>query len=166
MTCELVIWSAGQSDILNFRLDAGDMRFQFGGVATGLRNDRSLECRLMIVEFLDPKVTTYGYQPSSGGWDYGANVVPAAVDPRAKYETTLSLEGVRLKRVQLLAGDDLPQPSGKADEVLIALTDVDLSVGDKKIRKSVGEVISLPGREKKLMNAGKDPARFGALEFH
>jgi hypothetical protein len=163
--CELVIWSAGQSDILNFRLDAGDMRFIFGGVALGLRNDRSQECRLMMVEFLDPKVTSYGYQPSSGGWDYGANAVPLAVDPHAKYETTLSLQGVRLKRVQLLAEDDLPQPSEKAEEVLIALTDVDLSMGSTKLRKSVGEIVSLTGRDKKLINVGKDPARFAVLEF-
>jgi hypothetical protein len=163
--CELVIWSAGQSDILNFRLDAGDMRFIFGGVALGLRNDRSQECRLMMVEFLDPKITTYGYQPSTGGWDYGANAVPPPVDPHAKYESTLTLEGVRLKRVQLLAGDDLPQPSQKTDEVLIALTDVDLTSGDTKIRKSQGEVVSLPARGKKLVNEGKDPARFAVLEF-
>jgi hypothetical protein len=164
--CELVIWSAGQSDILNFRLDAGDMRFIFGGAALGLRNDRSQECRLMVVEFLDPKVTSYGYQPSSGGWDYGANAVSPAVDPHAKYESTLSLEGVRLKHVQLLAGDDLPQPSEKADEVLIALTDVDLSLGATKVRKSVGEVVALARREKKLINVNNEPARFAILEFH
>jgi len=163
--CELVIWAAGQSDILNFRLDAGDVRFIFGGTS-GLRNDRSQECHLITAEFLDPKVTTFGYQASTGGWDYGANVLQPPVDPAAKYENTLSLQLVTMKRVQLLPGDDLPEPSDKAEEVLIALTDLDLKLGSTKVRNSAGEVLWLPARKSKLVNSGGEPARFAILEFH
>ena len=164
--CELVIWKEGQSDILNFRLDAADIRFIFGGVASGLRNDRSQECRMVMVEFLNPKVTTYGYQPSVGGWDYGANAIPPPVDPQKQYENTLSLQMGRLERVQLLPGDDLPAPSEKVDEYLVPLTDVDLKAGTTPIRKSVGEAIALPGRTSKLVNRGKDPAKFALIELH
>jgi hypothetical protein len=163
--CELVMWAEGQSDVLNFRLHEGDVRFLFGGPARGLRNDRSQECHTLTVEFLDPKVTTFGYHASVGGWDYGSNIRPLAVDSRVAYETSLSLELATLKRVQLLPGDDLPQPSQEADEVLIPLTDVDLKLDKMRIRKAAGEATAVPARKSKLLNAGTDPARFVMIEL-
>jgi len=65
--CEMVMWAEGESDILNFRFNQGDARFFFGGFARGIRNDHTSEYRNITVEFLNSKVTTYGYQTNIGG---------------------------------------------------------------------------------------------------
>ena len=41
LDCELVIWPEGESDIVNFHFNQGDVRFYSGGRAIGMRNDRT-----------------------------------------------------------------------------------------------------------------------------
>ena len=70
---EVVMWPEGTSDITNFRFNQGDVRFSFGGRALGIRNDRTNDYRNITVEFLNPKVTSFGYQANLGTW----SLVPA-----------------------------------------------------------------------------------------
>ncbi len=91
--CEVVMWLEGRSDIQSFHLGEADVRFLFGGRARGLRNERNTTYRSITVEFLDPKVTTYGYQRDSGAWDYGDSVVRPPVDPHAKFANSLGIGG-------------------------------------------------------------------------
>src|SRR5690242_6574101 len=58
--CEMVMWNQGESQIFNFRFNQGDTRFFYAGAARGVRNDQSSEYRNITIEFLDPKVTTFG----------------------------------------------------------------------------------------------------------
>src|SRR5262249_32850902 len=116
---EVVQWSEGQSAVANFRYDAGDVRFSFGGPAGGIRQDRMQDYCSIAIEFLNPKVTTYGYQADRGTWNYGASAVPPPVDPKAKYATRLPLGEAVVKVVQLLSGDVLPAPEASADSLVI-----------------------------------------------
>lgn len=165
--CESVMWAEGQSDILNFRFNQGDVRFFFGGPARGLRNDHTSEYHNITVEFLNPKVTTYGYQPNLGGWQYGGGVLNPPVDPRAKFVNTMQLGAAAASDVQLLPGDVFPTPEKEAAELLIPVTDVDLKTQDgNRIRKSPGEVVWIgPDHKTKLVNNGAGPARFVIVEL-
>ena len=51
---DVVIWPEGESDIVDFHFNQGDVRFYFSGPALGIRNDRTTEYRNITVEFLDP----------------------------------------------------------------------------------------------------------------
>ena len=82
--CDVVIWPEGESDIINFHFRQGDVRFYNAGRALGIRNDRTTEYRNVTVEFLDPKVTNYGYQAYSGTWDYGPSSIAAPTDPHSQ----------------------------------------------------------------------------------
>jgi hypothetical protein len=165
--CELVIWAEGRSAIQSYRLSQGDVRFFFGGRALGLRNDRTNEYRGIMVEFLDPKVTTYGYQRDSGTWDYGDSVLRPPVDPHAKFSNSISLGAATASDVQLLADDALPAPEKEAAELLIPVTDIDLKAGEsERVRKSAGEAAWVPpGRKSKLQNADIDAVRLIVIEF-
>jgi hypothetical protein len=165
--CEMVMWAEGQSAIQNFRLHAGDARFYFGGPARGLRNDRTTECSVTVVEFLNPKVTTYGYQSDEKRWDYGGSALPSPADPNAAYTVTMPLGAVDVRGVQLLQRDPLPPPEKLADELLIPVTDLDLNQDPgKRLRKSQGEILWIPaGRTSDLVNRDADPARFVVVEL-
>ena len=78
LDCDVVIWPEGESDIVNFHFNQGDVRFYSGGRAIGMRNDRTTEYRNITVEFLDPKVTNYGYQAYSGTWEFGPASISSA----------------------------------------------------------------------------------------
>ena len=90
LDCDVVIWPEGESDIVNFHFNQGDVRFYLGGRALGMRNDRTTDYRNVTVEFLDPKVTNYGYQPipAPGTMDR-ASISPPA-DPHAKFVNSIS----------------------------------------------------------------------------
>jgi hypothetical protein len=164
---EVVQWSQGQSPVANFRLDAGDVRFSFGGPAGGIRQDRMQNYRNVTVEFLNPKVTSYGYQADRGAWDYGGSVVPPPVDPRATYATRLPLGEAVVKVVQLLSGEVLPEPEASVDCLVIAITDIDLMTEDgKRFRKSKGEIVWIPaGTKTALKNRAGDAVRFVVVEL-
>jgi hypothetical protein len=166
--CEVVMWLEGESDITNFRFSQGDVRFSLGGRASGIRNDRTSEYRNVTVEFLNPKVTNYGYHPSTGTWDYGASGLKPPVDPHTSFRNTLRLGEAWVSDLQLLSRDPFPVPEEKdGPELLIPVTDIDLKAGEsERIRKSSGEVVWIPaGRKSKFINAAGDPARLVVVQF-
>jgi hypothetical protein len=165
--CEVVMWPEGASDITNFRFNQGDVRFSFGGRAIGIRNDRTSEYRNITVEFLDPKVTSFGYQANLGTWEFGASGINPPVDPHARFRNTLHLGAASVSDIQLLPRDPLGAPELSGPELLIALTDIDLKAGEsERIRKSSGEVVWIPaGRKSTPMNVSTDPVRLDLVEF-
>lgn len=163
---EIAAWNAGESGVVSQRFPQDDIRFYFGGKPRALRNDTSTPYHSLMIEFLNPKVTTYGYQAGSGRWTYGSDVIPAPVDPRAKFATVMPLGEATVKDVQLLPDDVYPTPEKSADELLIALTDVDLRIGDKRIRKSKEDLIWVPaGRKVSLVNNGSEPSTFVVIDL-
>lgn len=147
--CDVIMWPEGASDITSFHFSQGDARFSFGGRASGIRNDQAREYRNVTVEFLDPKVTTYGYQGYSGTWDYGAAGINLPADPHTRFINTLSLGDATASDLQLLSSDPLPSPEKDDPELLIAVTDIDLKAGEsERIRKSSGEVVWIPAGRK------------------
>jgi hypothetical protein len=165
--CEVVMWPEGASDITNFRFNQGDVRFSLGGRALGIRNDRAGEYRNITVEFLNPKVTSFGYQANTGTWDFGASGINPPVDPHARFRNTLHLGAASVSDIQLLARDTLGAPELSGPELLIAVTDIDLKAGEsERIRKSSGDVVWIPaGRKSTPMNVSTDPVRMDLVEF-
>jgi hypothetical protein len=164
---EVVMWPEGASDITNFRFNQGDVRLSLGGRAMGIRNDRTSEYRNITVEFLNPKVTSFGYQTNLGTWDFGASGIIPPVDPHARFRDTLHLGAASVSDIQLLARDTLGAPELSGPELLIAVTDIDLKAGEsERIRKSSGDVVWIPaGRQSTPMNVSSDPVRLVLVEF-
>jgi hypothetical protein len=162
LDCDVVMWPEGQSDIVNFHFNQGDVRFYSGGPAIGMRNDRTAEYRNVTVEFLDPKVTNYGYQAYTGTWDYGASAIAPPVDPHARFMNSISLGAASVSDIQLLSRDPFAPPEKPGAELLIPVTDIDLKAGEyERIRKSSGDAVWIPvGRKPTFLNATSDPARF------
>jgi hypothetical protein len=165
--CDVVMWPEGQSDIVSFHFSLGDVRFYGGGRAIGIRNDRTTEYRSVTVEFLNPKVTNFGYQGNTGTWDYGASGINPPVDPHAKFMNTLSLGAASASDIQLLSRDPLPVPEKPGPELLIPVTDIDLKAGEyERTRKASGDVVWIPaGRKSAPMNASAEPVRLVLVEF-
>jgi hypothetical protein len=164
--CEIALWPEGSSDIMKQRFAQGSVGLYFGGRAIGLRNDQTAVYRNVTVEFLDPKVTTYGYQWSAGGWDYGASGIHSPVDPRASFANRLPLGSATAIDVQLLPAGSLPTPHRRSSELLIPVTDIDLRSGDDSIRRSAGDALLIPsGRQSKLVNVAGEPVRFTVVEL-
>jgi hypothetical protein len=164
--CEVVMWPEGRSDIQNFRLNEGDVRFVFGGRARGLRNDRTSEFRNITVEFLNPKVTTFGFQQDSKSFDYGDSILRPPVDAKAGYTDSMKLGAATAIDVQLLPGEMFPASEKDVAELIIPINDIDLkSESHDRMRKSSGEVVWIPPEHKTaLVNNGTDPARFVVVE--
>jgi hypothetical protein len=165
--CEVIMWPEGESDILGFHFNQGDVRFYFGGRAIGLRNDQTSEYRNVTVEFLNPKVTSYGYQSSKGTWDYGAAAMNPPVDPHTRFVNTLNLGAATVSDIQLLSRDPLPAPEKDGPELLIPTTDIDLKAAEsERIRKSSGAAVWIPaGGESTPRSAATDPARLVLVQF-
>lgn len=166
--CEVIMWPEGASDITNFRFSKGDVRFGIGGRASGIRNDETTEYRNVTVEFLNPNVTNYGYQTTTGTWDYGASGVNPPLDPHANFRSVLRLGDATVNDFQLLSRDPLPLPEKKdGPELLVAVTDVDLKSSEyERIRKSSGDVVWIPpGRKSTPTNAATSAARFILINF-
>jgi len=165
--CDMVMWNEGESEILNFHFNQGDARFFYSGPARGLRNDRTTDYHNITVEFLNPKVTTFGYQPTAGKWDYGSNALNPPVDPSKKFKSTLQLGEAAVSDVQLLQGDALLPPDKGSSELVIPVTDLDVKVeGDRHVRKSPGS-IWWAGNERKtdLTNGVPEPTKFVVVEL-
>jgi len=165
--CDVVIWPEGDSDILSFHFNPGDVRFNLGGRAIGIRNDRTIEYRAVTVEFLDPKITSYGYQAGTGTWDYGPISIAPPVDPHARFMNSLLLGAASVSDIQLLSRDPFPPPEKPGPELLIPITAIDLKAGEyERLRKSSGDVIWIPeGRKDTFLNATADPMRFIVVLF-
>ena len=56
-----------------------------------MRNDRPTDFRAVIVEFLNPKVVSYQYDPETGGLAYAGGGVNLPVDPHLKFINTLAM---------------------------------------------------------------------------
>ena len=131
-----------------------------------LRNDTPNEYHNLTVEFLNPKVTTYGYQADAGKWEYGSSSLPPPVDSQAAFNHAMPLGEAKVRDVQLLPDDEYPAPETEADELFIPLTDIELKTVDDRIRKAAGELLWIPaGRKKKLINNSATPARIVVLEL-
>jgi hypothetical protein len=164
--CEIASWAEGQAGVITYRYNRNDVRFFFGGRARTMRNDTPNEYHNLTVEFLNPKVTTFGYQPDAGHWEYGSSALPPPVDSRAKFANVMALGEATVKDVQLLPGDAYPAPEKEAAELLIALSDLDLKTRESRIRKSQGELAWIgPGRKLDLVNNDTEPARFVLIEL-
>jgi hypothetical protein len=165
--CDVVMWPEGESDILSFRYNQGDVRFNLGGRAIGIRNDRTSVYRNITVEFLDPKVTSYGYQPRTGTWDNGAISIAPPVDPHASFMNSLGLGAATVSDVQLLSRDPFPPPDKPGAELLIPVTDIDLKAGEyERIRKASGDAVWIAtGRKATFLNQSADAARFIVVQF-
>lgn len=164
---DVVIWPEGDSDILSFHFRQGETRFNAGGRAVGMRNDRTTEYRNVTVEFLDPKVINYGYQAYLGTWDYGPSEISPPVDSHDRFVNSLLLGTAKVSDVQLLSRDPFPPPEKPSPELLVPVTDIDLKAGEyERIRKSSGEAVWIPaGRKATFLNAAADPARFIVVQF-
>jgi len=164
---EIASWAEGQAGVITYRYNQNDVRFFFGGPARNMRNDTPNEYHNLTVEFLNPKVTTFGYQPDAGHWEYGSSTLPPPVDSRAKFTHAMELGEATVKDVQLLPDDEYAAPEKEAPELIIALSDLDLKTTESRIRKSPGELVWIePGRKAKLVNNGTEPARFVLIELH
>ncbi|HLJ25599.1 MAG TPA: hypothetical protein VKY85_02710 [Candidatus Angelobacter sp.] len=165
--CEVVMWREGTSDNQSYPLHQGDVRFFFGGQPIGTRNNRADPCRNVTVEFLDPKVTTYGYQWEYGTWDFGISGISPPVDSHVKFANSLQLGSAVATDVQLLPGDSFSPHPGTAAELLVPVTDVALTRSKKgEIRKSAGEAVWVEAKQKAdVVNAGNAPAQLIAVEF-
>jgi hypothetical protein len=154
--CEMVVWSEGHSAITSSDFKQGDTGFSYAGPPRGFRVDRTQECRDVIVEFLNPKITTYAYNPSTGQWDYAIQGTGNPVDPKAKFVSSFAIGAGKVAFAQLLTGDSFPAPDKDIAELLIPVTDVDFKTqGDMHIRKSSGAAIWIgTGRKSDLTNAG------------
>jgi hypothetical protein len=163
---ELVMWTQGTSAIPHYLFHQGEVEFWLAGVEEGLRNDGPNVFRAVIVDFLNPKVSSYQYN-DQGGWNYYGGGINQPVDPHAKFVESMLMGAATTSDVQLLNGDSFPPWPKQADELLIAVSDVDLQgKGDIHVRKSAGTPIWIPsGRTWDLTNASNAPARFTAVAF-
>lgn len=165
--CEVVMWPEGKSDVTSFHINQGDARFSFAGTARGMHNEQTQTFRAIFVEFMNPKITTFGYQSDSNSWAYGVSSTGTAVDPHVKFSNTLNLQMATVTDVHLLSGDTFDAPEKPKPELLIPVSDVDLSVGHSlKLNNSSGEVTWIPlGRKSVLENNSADDARFILVDF-
>jgi hypothetical protein len=161
---EVIMWKEGESPVQHFRLNRGQIQFYLGDSVRGFRNDaRSGDYHSIIVEFLVPGVTTYGYRYYSGKWDYGPSILNPPVDASGHFVNSLDLNRAVASDVQLLPQEFLP--ASKRRQLLVAISGVDLQMGKRTIRLEPGEVMWLEGREAELVNAGNGPARFALVEL-
>jgi len=161
---EVVMWKEGQSPVQHFRIDRGQIQFFLGDSVRGYRNDaRTITYRNITVEFLGPGVTTYGYRYSRGKWDYGPSILNAPVDGSGHFVNSLNLNRAVASDVQLLPKEFLP--ASERNQLMVAISAVNVQMGKRKIRLEPGEVLWLTGRDSELVNDGNDAARFALVEL-
>lgn len=163
---EIASWAEGQAGVITYRYEQNDIRFFFGGPARALRNDTPNAYHNLIIEFLNPKVTTFGYEAKAGKWEYGSSAMLPPKDPQKAFSDIMDLSEAKVKDVQLLPDDAYPEPDKDVDELLIPLTDVELKKAGERIRKDKVEPLWIPaGRKVKLVNDATVPARIVVLEL-
>lgn len=162
---DIILWKGNESPVLHSVPPSGEIRFFLGKSAQGLRNDTRKEYRTITVEFLDPRVTNYGYRNESGNWDYGPSIAPSPVDPEGHFVNSLDLEKAVASDVQLLLpGESLP--TTKRASLVIAVTLLQLTLGaGRKISLKPGEVLWRETGEAVLTNSAPGPQRFALVEF-
>ena len=164
---EIASWAEGQAGVITYLYKKNDVRFYFGGPARALRNDTPNSYHNLTVEFLNPRITTLGYEPKEKRWEYGNSAMLPPPDPDKAFTDTMDLGEAKVKDVQLLPDDAYPGPEKEADELLIPLTDLEFKKDGMRIRKSQNEPWWLPaGRKSKLINDATVAARFLVLELN
>ncbi len=163
---EIASWAEGQAGVITYQYKQNDIRFFFGGPARALRNDTPNAYHSLTIEFLDPKVTTLGYEPKDKRWEYGSSAMLPPADPAKAFTDTMDLGEAKVKDVQLMPDDAYPEPEKAVDELLIPLTDIELKQGTERIRKDQDEPLWIPaGRKTKLVNDATVPARMVVVEL-
>lgn len=163
---EIASWAEGQAGVITYRYDQNDIRFFFGGPARALRNDTPNAYHNLTIEFLNPKVTTFGYEPKAGKWEYGSSAMLPPKDPQKAFTDVMDLGEAKVRDVQLLPDDTYQEPEKDVDELLIPLTDIELKKAGERIRKDKVEPLWIPaGRKAKLVNDATEPARLVVLEL-
>ena len=163
---EIASWAEGQAGVITYRYEQNDIRFFFGGPARALRNDTPNAYHNLTIEFLNPKVTTFGYEAKAGKWEYGSSAMLPPKDPQKAFTDTMDLGEARARDVQLLPDDPYSEPEKDVDELLIPLTDIELKKAGERIRKDRTEPLWIPaGRKVKLVNDATVPARMVVLEL-
>lgn len=161
---EVIRWKAGESPIQHFRVHQGEIQFFLGDSVRGFRNEaRTDEYHSLVVEFLDPGITTYGYRYHTGKWDFGPSLLHAPVDTAGHFVNSLDLQRAVASDVQLLPQESLPA-SGRVG-LLVAISRANLQMGKRQIRLEPGEILWLEGREAELVNSSNDPARLALVEL-
>lgn len=164
--CEIASWAEGQSGVITYQYKQNDIRFFFGGPARALRNDTPSAYHNLTIEFLNPKVTTLGYEPKDKRWEYGSSAMLPPTDPQKAFANSMDLGEAKVKDVQLLPDDAYPEPEKDVDELLIPLADVELKKGEERIRKSQDEPLWIAaGRKIKLVNDATVPTRMVIMEL-
>jgi hypothetical protein len=163
---EIASWAEGQAGVITYQYKQNDIRFFFGGPARALRNDTPNAYHNLTIEFLNPKVTTLGYEPKDKRWEYGSNAMLPPADPAKAFTDTMDLGEAKVRDIQLLPDDAYPEPEKAVDELLIPLTDIELKQGSERIRKDQDEPLWIPaGRKTKLVNDATVPARMVVVEL-
>jgi len=165
--CELVMWPQGASDITSFQLAEGVTNFFFAGRDEGFRNPLATAYRGVWIEFLNPRVTTYGYQWQTGSWDFGYSSAGSPVDPHARFTSSNRLGAVTVIASRLLPGDPVVSTDANVPELLVPITSIDLKGGSSgPIHASPGEVQWFPdGHTSRYANASNQAARLLLIEF-
>ena len=101
---------------------------------------------------------------------FNYNMLPVPVEPGKTYLVSVDRDTVRMSGAQIVGGEVQSLSPGKGPLLVVALTDLELSVvvdGEKKeVKMDRGDVQWDPAEFRfKLTNPGRNPARFVALEF-
>jgi len=132
-----------------------------------LRNPRNEPYREMIVEILKPDNSRY--QMNDPSLDPFRNFLGPGVDPHVSFITSLTKTSVEILNVQLLSGDSKAIRSEGSGALLVAMTDLDISLAQKegepkKMRLDKGEVKWMSdGAAATFKNEGKETTRFVIL---
>lgn len=161
---EAIMWKNDESAIQHFRAPSGEIHFFLGGSAHGIRNDSNTELRNMTVEFMDPKVTVYGYRFESGKYDFSPNVLNPSVDPEGHFANSLDLEKAVARDIQLLPKESLPAAEGS--QLLIAVTPLSFfTASDASVSLAPGAVLWRQGGAAALPSASSGRQRLAVIEF-
>lgn len=163
---EIASWAEGRAGVITYLYKDNDIRFFFGGPARALRNDTPNTYRNLTIEFLNPKVTTLGFDIAQKRWEYGSSEMRPPADPQKAFSNTMDLGEAKVKDVQLLADDEYAEPEKPLDELLLPLTDLEFKKNGERIRKDAYTPIWIPsGRKGKFMNDATVPARMVVIEL-
>jgi hypothetical protein len=137
---------------------AGEARFVYWPLTHSTRNETSGTYKEVVVETRRP----VQYIPLN---DYYAGDefpgVPEGIGPT--WTVSFTRGAMAASKSQLASGASVPLRS--LDHLLIALTDLDLEMGDASIDLKAQEVMLLPAGAGTLKNPGRLPARFVVIEF-
>lgn len=142
--------------------------FLFPAASVALRNPRNEPYRALIVEIIQSDDSRNRLNDRS--LDPFAQTLGPGVDPHASYLTTLTKTSVEIMNVQLLAGNSRDVGKSEKGALLVATTDLDLSLkqngsNPRELQLSKGNVQWLSPGARAFTNIGSQPARFVVLDI-